>query len=176
MSEEKILLEAEEIDRALRRMANEILEKNKGAEKLYIVGLPNGGAVPSQIMHNYLQQFADKSDIPYALLDTTPYRDDSHVSVAPLKEENIVKNVHDTNVVIFDDVLYTGRTVRAAMNALVDYGRPSLIQLAVLVDRGHREFPIRPDYVGKNIPTSKSEEVKLITTDSNIEKVVLYKK
>src|SRR5690606_28134450 len=152
------ILDEKAINRALTRIAHEILEKNKGGEEIVIVGIKTRG-VP---LANRIQEKIEKIEglkVPIGELDITLYRDDLQKAVESnepeLKETNIPTDITNKKVVLVDDVLYTGRTVRAAMDAVMDIGRPSQIQLAVLVDRGHRELPIRADYVGKNIPTSE---------------------
>ena len=154
------VLDADEMNRAITRIAHEILEKNKGTEYLALVGIRTGGAFLAKRFQEKIRVI-ESHDIPLGLLDITLYRDDlSEIGPQPaIKETEIDFDVSKKRVVLVDDVLFTGRTVRSALDALVDFGRPESIQLAVLIDRGHREFPIKPDYVGKNIPTSKSERV-----------------
>jgi pyrimidine operon attenuation protein/uracil phosphoribosyltransferase len=157
------------IDRALKRMAHEIIEQNKGLENLYLVGIRTRGVPMAERIAQYFKEI-EKRDIPVGLLDITLYRDDlttiSHQPV--IKGSKIDHSLEDKIVVLFDDVLFTGRTVRAAIDALLDFGRPKQIQLCVLIDRGHRELPVKADYVGKNVPTSQDEIIKVtfVETDS----------
>jgi len=159
-ADEKVVLHEEEVGRALTRMAHEILERNPGEPAPALVGIHRRGAFLAQRLHGLLEDLLD-TDVPLGDLDIGFYRDD--VATRPdapvLHASHIDFDVNGLTVVIVDDVLYTGRTVRAAIEALFDYGRPERVQLAVLIDRGHRELPIRPDYVGKNLPTSRAERV-----------------
>jgi pyrimidine operon attenuation protein/uracil phosphoribosyltransferase len=159
-ADEKVVLHEEEVGRALTRMAHEILERNPGEPVPALVGIHRRGAFLAHRLHALLEELLD-ADVPLGDLDIGFYRDD--VATRPdapvLHASHIDFDVNGLTVVIVDDVLYTGRTVRAAIEALFDYGRPERVQLAVLVDRGHRELPIRPDYVGKNLPTSQAERV-----------------
>ncbi|WP_244853322.1 bifunctional pyr operon transcriptional regulator/uracil phosphoribosyltransferase PyrR [Ornithinibacillus bavariensis] len=154
------LLDEQAINRALTRIAHEILEKNKGGDDLVIVGIKTRGAPLAKRLQEKIKKIEGVT-IPIGELDITLYRDDLQMAVENDEPEilgaNIPVDISNKKVILIDDVLYTGRTVRAAMDAVMDVGRPSLIQLAVLVDRGHRELPIRADYVGKNIPTSEKE-------------------
>lgn len=160
MAQIKHIFDADEISRAVVRIAHEILEKNKGVESLALVGIRTGGAYLAKRFQDKIREI-EGCEVPLGLLDITLYRDDlSEVGPQPnIKETQIDFDVHKKKIILVDDVLFTGRTVRSALDALVDFGRPESIQLAVLIDRGHREFPIKPDYVGKNIPTSKNEKV-----------------
>jgi pyrimidine operon attenuation protein/uracil phosphoribosyltransferase len=163
MTEPKaMLMDAGQMNRALSRIAHEIIERNKGVENVALVGIRRRGVPLAERLAAKLKEFEGK-EVPVGTLDITLYRDD-------LTELSSVPQVHRSHVpfklpgkvvVLVDDVLYTGRTVRAALDALLDIGRPSVIQLAVLVDRGHRELPIRADYVGKNVPTSRREVVEV---------------
>lgn len=159
---ERELMDQSGMQRTLKRIAHEVLEKNKSTEKLVILGIKTRGEFLAKRLQEKIEEI-EGVILPLEILDITFYRDDlSKKSVSP--EVKAVSFEHDLTgkkVVIVDDVLYTGRTVRAAMDAILENARPSHIQLAVLVDRGHRELPIRPDYVGKNIPTSKQERVKV---------------
>lgn len=160
MTQQKNILNSEEIQRAITRIAHEILERNKELERLVIVGIRTGGAILAKRIQEQIELIS-KKNIPLGLLDITLYRDDlSEVGPQPnVKETKINFDVTGKNVVLVDDVLFTGRTVRCALDAIIDFGRPKCIQLAVLIDRGHRELPIKPDYIGKNIPTSSEESV-----------------
>jgi pyrimidine operon attenuation protein/uracil phosphoribosyltransferase len=161
---EKIVLAHDDLVRTLRRIAHEIAEKNPDPEALAIVGIHTRGAVLARRLHPVLAELTG-SEPPIGDLDISFYRDD--VGAAAPKSQPVVHASHldfdltDRTVVLVDDVLFTGRTVRAAIDALFDYGRPRRVQLAVLCDRGHRELPIRPDYVGKNLPTARAERVNV---------------
>ncbi len=154
------IINSEEMNRAITRIAHEILEKNKGADRLVLIGIRTGGAVLAKRFQKQIQSI-EGHDIPLGLLDITLYRDDlTEIGPQPnVGETEIDFDVNGKKVILVDDVLFSGRTIRCALDALIDFGRPESIQLAVLVDRGHRELPIKPDYVGKNIPTSKNEKV-----------------
>ena len=156
------IMDANSISRTLKRLAHEILEHNKGVESLALVGIRDRGDSLARRLHALIQEIEGKA-VPIGVLDITLYRDDfRRFSEKPvLQGTEIGFDITNQKVVLIDDVLYTGRTIRAALDALIDMGRPSQIQLAVLVDRGHREFPIKADYVGKNIPTSSGEEVQV---------------
>lgn len=148
------------IRRALTRIAHEILERNKGIDHCVLVGIKTRGIFLARRIAERIREI-EGVPIPIGELDTTAYRDDIQHDVASPQPAALPLPVHDKKVILFDDVLYTGRTVRAAMDALMDNGRPRAIQLAVLVDRGHRELPIRPDYVGKNLPTARLEAIEV---------------
>lgn len=158
----KEIWDALAMKRALTRITYEIIEHNKGTENLVLVGIKTRGVYLAQRIHDRIQKL-EGVDVPIGQLDITLYRDDRHD--ASLKQDPVVNNadlgvdVSNKHVVLVDDVLFTGRTIRAAMDAIMDAGRPSSIAVAVLVDRGHRELPIRADFVGKNIPTSSHEQV-----------------
>ncbi|MGH2347939.1 MAG: bifunctional pyr operon transcriptional regulator/uracil phosphoribosyltransferase PyrR [bacterium] len=172
MREKAKVMDADAMRRALARMAHEILERNRTAETLAIVGIQTRGAPLAARLGAAIGSI-EGTAIPVAALDVTPYRDDrGPSSVTPLVR--LPFDVHTHTLVLVDDVLFTGRTVRAALDALTDLGRPAHIQLAVLIDRGHRELPIRPDYVGKNLPTSSREHVavRLRETDG-VDEVVI---
>ena len=165
----KLIMTAEDIRRSLARIAHEIIERNKTTDHLLLVGMHTRGVPLAQRLADNMKKFED-SEIPVGALDISFYRDDlsSSTPQPTVPCTDIPVSIDDKSVVLVDDVLYTGRSIRAAMDALIDLGRPRSIQLAVLVDRGHRELPIRADYVGKNIPSSRSEEiqVQLAETDS----------
>ncbi len=160
LKDKKVLMDDESIRRGLVRISHEILEKNKGTENLVLVGIRTRGVPLAKRVAAHIQEIEGKS-IPVGILDITLYRDDlSTVTQQPIVHKTEIDfDVTGKILVLVDDVLYTGRTVRAALDALIDLGRPSQIQLAVLVDRGHRELPIRADYVGKNVPTSNQEVI-----------------
>ena len=168
------LMEEAEIRRAVTRIAHEMLERNKGSEGVVLVGIAARGDDLARRLAAEIERI-EGTDIPLGVLDITFYRDDIGLrSEAPeLHETRVGFDITGKVVVLVDDVLYTGRTIRAAMDALVDFGRPTAIQLAVLVDRGHRELPIRADYVGKNVPTRKDEIVRVTLTEVDGEDAVL---
>jgi pyrimidine operon attenuation protein/uracil phosphoribosyltransferase len=153
------VLDETAFDRALTRIAHEIIEKNDGAKDLAFVGLRTRGVDIARRLAEKIARI-DGSTVPVGTLDITLYRDDLDLRGTPvIRGTEIPFSIKGKTVVLVDDVLFTGRTVRAALDALIDLGRPRMIQLATLIDRGHRELPIRPDYVGKNLPTSKKESV-----------------
>lgn len=166
--EKTTVMDAQGIQRALTRIAHEIIEKNRGTKGLIIVGVRKRGVPLAERLADLIGSIEGEKP-PMGILDITLYRDDlSHISYQPIiQETQIEEDITDKTIVLVDDVLYTGRTIRAALDALIDLGRPKKIQLAVLIDRGHRELPIRADYVGKNVPTAAREavEVKLSGTD-----------
>ena len=172
-------MDGEAIRRAVSRMAHEILERNKNVQEIGLVGIRTRGVILAQRLKEAVRQIEGK-ELPTGTLDITLYRDDlSLVGASPIVGKTEIDfDIHNKIIVLVDDVLYTGRTIRAALDALVDFGRPSIIQLAVLVDRGHRELPIRADFVGKNIPTSKAQNVKVILqeTDGGEDQVVVEEK
>jgi len=158
----KVLMTAEDIRRILARIAHEIIEKNRGARYLILVGMRTRG-VPLAKRLAVLIRNLEGIKVPVGALDISLYRDDfsSLESKPVVQRTDIPTDITDKQVILIDDVLYTGRSIRAAMDALVDLGRPKSIQLAVVIDRGHRELPIRADYVGKNVPSSRSEEIQV---------------
>jgi len=164
----KVVMTAEDIKRTLARIAHEIIERTKTVDHLILVGIHTRGVPLAKRLATNIESF-EKLKPPVGALDISLYRDDlPSLEVQPIvKHADISTNVNDKSIVLVDDVLYTGRSTRAAMDALIDLGRPRSIQLAVLVDRGHRELPIRADYVGKNIPSARDEEiqVQLVETD-----------
>ena len=162
------IMDQEAIRRAVLRMAHEILEKNKGVDHLALVGVRTRGVILAQRLKKAIKDI-EGVDVPMGILDITLYRDDlTSVGAKPLvRETSIDFDITDLKIVLVDDVFFTGRTIRAGLNALVDFGRPAIIQLAVLVDRGHRELPIRADFVGKNIPTAKNQDVQVILGESD---------
>ncbi len=170
------IMDADQIRRAVTRIAHEILERNKGVENICLVGIRTRGVVIADRLKLAIEAIEQKP-VKYGILDINLYRDDltliSHQPV--IRETRIDFDITDKTVVLVDDVLFTGRTIRAALDALVDLGRPSCIQLAVLVDRGHRELPIRADFVGKNIPTARTQSVrvKLSESDGAADEVVI---
>ncbi|MCL4536456.1 MAG: bifunctional pyr operon transcriptional regulator/uracil phosphoribosyltransferase PyrR [Nitrospirae bacterium] len=174
----KELLNKKDIERILSRIAHEIIEKNKGTENLCLVGIQRGGVHLAKRLAVKIKDI-ENADIMVGSLDISLYRDDIGIR----KEQPVVRktempcDITDKKVVLVDDVLFTGRSIRSAMDALMDFGRPAQIQLAVLIDRGHRELPIRADYVGKNIPTSRTESIEVQLEEEGLEdKVVLQAK
>jgi pyrimidine operon attenuation protein/uracil phosphoribosyltransferase len=167
-SAHRLVLEAPDIGRALTRIAHEVLERAKGADDLILLGIPSRG-VP--LAHRLAARIAavEGSHVPVGSLDITMYRDDLRLHPARALERTDLppEGVEGRTVVLVDDVLFSGRTIRAALDALGDLGRPARVQLAVLVDRGHRELPIRADYVGKNLPTSTSERVRVLLEETD---------
>ena len=172
------IMDKRAMERALRRVAHEIIENNRGVEGLTLVGIQRRGVILAEMLREMIEE-VEGVKLPMGVLDITFYRDDLSI----LTEHPVVNTtdlpfqVQDAKIIMVDDVLYTGRTARAAMDAICDMGRPALIQLAVMVDRGHRELPIRADYVGKNLPTAKSEMVGVNVPDiDGTLGVVLYDK
>ena len=155
-----LIMEARDIDRALTRIAHEILERNKGIADIVLIGIKSRGEILAERLAAKIKSIEGK-DVPYGALDITFYRDDAgtHKPAKAPSPTELSFDVNKKKVILVDDVLYTGRSARAAIDEIIDFGRPTAIQLAVLVDRGHREFPIHPDYVGKNIPSSSKEQV-----------------
>lgn len=162
------ILDAQGIQRAITRIAHEIVEKNKGTEGLILIGLRSRGVDLARRIAKTLKEI-EGVEVPVGVLDVTLYRDDlGRARIQPrVRKTEIPFPIDDKKVVLVDDVLYTGRTIRAAMDGLVDFGRPRLIQMAVLVDRGHRELPIRADYVGKNVPTARGEQVQVMLIEED---------
>lgn len=176
---ENILMDADAIKRALTRMTYEIIERNKGTDNIVIVGIKTRGEYLGERIVNRLKEL-EGIDVPFAALDISAYRDDlEEGTLADISTNSIIESQIDLagkHVFLVDDVLYTGRTIRAAMDAVMDAGRASRISLVVLVDRGHRELPISADIVGKNIPTSKSESVRVKVAESDEEDSVSIQK
>src|SRR6266700_4518370 len=175
LREKAQVLDEAALDRALTRIAHEILEKNGGAKDLAFVGLRTRGVTLAQRLAAKIAAI-DGTTLPVGTLDITLYRDDLDLRGAPvIRGTDIPFSIKNKTVILVDDVLFTGRTVRAALDAIIDLGRPRAIQLAILIDRGHRELPIRPDYVGKNLPTSAREQIQvhLQETDNKADAVWL---
>lgn len=168
---EKVILDADDVRRAVTRIAHEIVERNRGTDSLVLLGIPSRGVELAQRLAVELERITGTGPVPTGSLDVTAFRDDAHLRAAHSHGVTVVPEhgVESRTVVLVDDVLFSGRTVRAALTALDELGRPAGIQLAALVDRGHRELPIRADYVGKNIPTSLREDVavRLVETDGH---------
>jgi len=161
MKQRKVL-DQDEINRALRRIAHEVVERNKGVSEVVLIGIRTGGEGIARRLAGLLSEMESRP-VPVGFMDITLYRDDIfHQKTHPVVHSTTIEfPVEDKTVVLVDDVLFTGRTVRAALDAVVDLGRPRRIQLAVLIDRGHRELPIRADFVGRNIPTNRSDQVEV---------------
>ena len=178
MKEKARVLDPQAIARSLTRIAHEILEHNRTSDNIAIVGIRSRGAYLAQRLAECIQKI-DGKEVPVGVLDITLYRDDltllNHQPV--VRKTEIGFDINGKDIILVDDVLYTGRTIRCALSELIDFGRPKTIQLAVLVDRGHRELPIRADYVGKNIPTAQDEtvEVRLVEVDGKDEVVIVEK-
>lgn len=178
MDKKKTVLDQSAINRALTRIAHEIVERNKGGEDLVLVGIKTRGVPLTKRLQEKIKQI-ESIEVPYGEIDITLYRDDLQTEQqdAELIATNIDMDIKNKTLILIDDVLYTGRTVRAAMDAVMDIGRPAQIQLAVLIDRGHRELPIRADYVGKNIPTSKEEVIVVqLAEQDELDEVSIYSK
>ena len=165
---EKIVMTAEDIRRTLARIAHEVIERNKSTEHLVLVGLRTRGVPLARRLAQNIESF-EKSSLTVGALDFSSYRDDLEPSEArkALQRTDIPSDINGKSVILVDDVLFTGRSIRAAMDALIDLGRPRSIQLAVLIDRGHREMPIRADYVGKNIPSAREEDIQVRLTETD---------
>ena len=174
--EKAVLMDEDGIRRALMRIAHEIVEKNHGTEHLVLVGIRKRGVPIAARLGAEIAQIEGR-ELPRGVLDITLYRDDlNELAYQPIVHTTeIPLDITDKTVILVDDVLYTGRTIRAAMNALLDLGRPRMIQLAVLIDRGHRELPIRADYVGKNVPTASAEDVSVQLRDTDTEEKVVIR-
>lgn len=174
--DKKVILDAKGLERVISRLTHEILEKNRGAEEIVLIGVFSGGVPLSQLIREKIRTI-EGVDVPAGFVDITLYRDDLSRSTSQprVRRTEIPFSIDDRKVILLDDVLFTGRTIRAAMDALIDFGRPRNIQLAVLIDRGHRELPIRADYVGRNVPTSREEvvEVRVGEGDRSDWKVIL---
>lgn len=155
------------IERALKRIAHEILERNKNIEDMVVIGIRNKGAHLAERLARYIEEI-EKSEVQVGILDINLYRDDlSVIAKQPIVRKTEINFSTDSKkIILVDDVLFTGRTIRCAMDALIDFGRPKNIQLAILIDRGHRELPIRADYVGKNVPTSQEEIVEVMLSEA----------
>lgn len=161
-----VVLSADEIRRVVRRIAHEIIERNQGLDGLLLIGMRTRGVPLAERISAAINEF-EGHEVPVGALDIGLYRDDiGSIDGAPrIQPSDLPTDIEGKTVILVDDVLYTGRSIRAALDALIDYGRPAAIQLAVVVDRGHRELPIRPDYIGKNIPTARDEDVKVLVRE-----------
>lgn len=177
MTEKAVIMEESAVIRALTRISHEILEKNKGARDVCLVGIRSRGSALARVIADNIEHFEGQA-VPCGDIDICHYRDDRSTEDMPiLKKAELPFSIADKKVILVDDVLYTGRTARAAIEAIFSLGRPSAIQLAILVDRGHRELPIRADYVGKNIPTARTELISVhIPPFDKDTSVLLYEK
>ena len=177
MQNERLIMDAGDIARALTRVAHEILERNKGVKDLALVGIRTGGVHLAHRLAKRIQEI-EQAPVPIGDLDITLYRDDLSLRKEQpvLRTTSVPFDISDKIVVLVDDVLFTGRTIRAAMDGLMDLGRPAEIQLAVLVDRGHRQLPIKANYIGKNLPTSREEQVQVLLEEAGEDdRVVILK-
>ena len=177
MNTKKRILDEKEMERILKRIANEVIEKNKGCENLYIVGIHTRGVPLAKRMAGYIEKFENEK-IRVGALDITLYRDDlAYLEHQPVIQDSILNfDIEGKHILLVDDVLNTGRTARAALNAILDYGRPASIQFLVIVDRGNRELPIQADFVGKHLPTAKNESVQVHLKETDKEDEVLITK
>ena len=175
--QERLVMDAGDIARAVTRIAHEILERNKGVQALALVGIRTGGVHLAHRLVRRIQEI-EAASVPIGELDITLYRDDLSLRKEQpiLRKTSVPFDISDKIIVLVDDVLFTGRTIRAAMDGLIDLGRPAEIQLAVLVDRGHRQLPIKATYIGKNIPTSREEKIQvLLEEEGEDDRVVIFK-
>lgn len=170
-----LVMDAEEIRRAIARISHEIIERNHGPEGLVVIGVQKKGVPLALRIREAIRAIEDVT-IPFGTLDISLYRDDYGSRTAEVSRTDIPESLTGKTVILVDDVIFTGRTVRSALEALIDFGRPSAIQLAVLVDRGHRELPVRPDYVGKNLPTARREDVVVEVGESPADDRVCIRK
>jgi pyrimidine operon attenuation protein/uracil phosphoribosyltransferase len=171
----RVILDQEAMERAIHRIAHEIVERTRGLEGLVLLAIPEGGVPLARRIRSRIQEISGV-DVPLGILDITLYRDDVATTGvrSTMRPSDMLFDITDKRVILVDDVLFTGRTTRAALDAIVDFGRPQSIQLAVLIDRGHRELPIKVDYVGKNIPTSRRDDVHVeFSEDGGAERVVV---
>jgi len=171
----KVVLDNEQIARSVSRMSYEIVERDRDLTKVAIVGIRTGGEFLGRRIQDRIREI-EGIELPFGVIDITLYRDDilESDSLPILRGTDLPFSVSGCRIVLVDDVLFTGRTVRAALDAIIDFGRPKRVELAVLVDRGHREFPIRPDYVGKNMPTAYGDSIKLQLIEGGFDNDVLY--
>lgn len=175
MKQDPLIMDAKHLQRALMRIAHEILESNKNTNDLVIIGIRTRGAHIAERIRDNIKKI-DDVEIPFGILDITLHRDDLFTTNKQpiIQKTEIDFDIADKNVILVDDVLFSGRTVRAALDELIDFGRPRTIQLAVLIDRGHRELPIKPDYIGKNVPTAMGERISVkIEEIDKVDEVVL---
>lgn len=174
MNVKAIILDEKAVQRAITRISHEILERNKGIKNIVLIGIKTRGVPLAERISDKMNEI-EGEQVPVSFLDITLYRDDlTEIGSDAIIKDEINIDINGKTIILVDDVIYTGRTARAALNALVKKGRPSRVQLAVLIDRGHRELPIRPDYVGKNLPTSREENIKVNLKEiDNIDNVLI---
>ena len=170
MQKKADIMDEASVKRAINRISYEILERNGGADNICIIGILSGGNYLGKRIAAKIEEL-EKCRVPFGVLDITPYRDDIR-SEEHIDRTDIPFDVRDKKIILTDDVMYTGRSARAALDAIISRGRPQLIQLAVLIDRGHRELPVRPDYIGKNVPTARNEIVKVFLKEEEGEDAV----
>ncbi len=168
------ILQRTEIERLLARMAHEIVERNQGLTNVVLVGIRTGGAILVDQLAQMLRKIESTINVPVGVVDITLYRDDLTNKIPIVRTTDIPFGIEDRDLVLVDDILFTGRTIRSALDAIIDLGRPKTIQLAVLIDRGHRELPIQGDYVGKRVETRHDEHLKLLIHNGQASDVVLY--
>lgn len=174
MEKKAVIMDESAIRRAITRITYEILERNRGADRLCIVGILSRGVVLAERIAKKIFEL-EHVKVDFGALDITPYRDDRTADTPHATKSHIPFSVQDKRVIIVDDVLYTGRSCRAAIDAILANGRPQAMQLAVLIDRGHRELPIRPDYVGKNVPTAQTETIRVFVNEiDGMDSAVIY--
>jgi len=176
LKEKAVILDKAAIERTLNRIAHEILERNKGVEDIVFIGIRTGGVHLARRLAKKVQKI-EKKEVPVGILDVTLYRDDLRIKKEQpsLRKTEIPFSITDKKVILVDDVLFTCRTIRAALDSIMDFGRPREIQLAVLIDRGHKELPIRADYIGKNIPTSSKESVEVLLEEEGLDDRVVIR-
>ncbi|MBO6180005.1 MAG: bifunctional pyr operon transcriptional regulator/uracil phosphoribosyltransferase PyrR [Selenomonadaceae bacterium] len=176
LTDKTTLMDEDAMNRAIRRIAHEILERNQGASDLMLVGIRSRGVPLAEKLQGFIEEI-ENVKLPLGILDISLYRDDlSTLSDSPIvKPSSIPEDLNGKTVILVDDVLFTGRTILAALDAIMDMGRPKAIELAVLIDRGHREFPIRADFVGKNVPTSKKELISVQVAGIDAQNAVVLK-
>ena len=173
MAEKAVILDEKAMQRAVARISYEIIERNQGVNNLCVIGMFSRGAELARRIADKIRE-VENAEIPTGFLDITSFRDDVEPGREYIDRSDIPFPITDRKVVLVDDVIYTGRSVRAAIDALMELGRPQSIQLAVLIDRGHREIPIRPDFIGKNLPTARDEQVKVMVRERDgIDKVII---
>jgi pyrimidine operon attenuation protein/uracil phosphoribosyltransferase len=160
MEQSTTIMTSEDIARTIKRLAHEILERNKGLEDIVLLGVVTRGVALANRLSEQIKEI-EGADVSHGQIDITLYRDDYTTNIKPPSTVTNFPSIHNKTVVIVDDVLYTGRTIRASLDLIMEYGRPNKVQLVTLVDRGHRELPIKADYIGKNIPTAENEKVKV---------------
>ncbi len=164
MDQNTVIMTAEDIDRTVKRLAHEIIERNKGTKDVVLLGVVTRGVAIANRLAKEIKSI-EGTDVAHGQIDITLYRDDYTTNIKPPSTVTNFPSIHNKMVIIVDDVLYTGRTVRASLDLIMEYGRPNKVQLATLVDRGHRELPIKADYIGKNIPTAITEKIKVMLNE-----------